>query len=148
MNEMKKTGIRLGILALALTAGFEVNAQTGKTQADLPAAAQTFITNNFAGQTISSLNVDKDRKSTEYDVRLSGGTSFEFDDNGNWEEIDGNKTALPASVLPNGIADYINKSYAGQNVVKIEKEKKKYEVELGDGTELEFDLNGKFLKVD
>ena len=29
-----------------------------------------------------------------------------------------------------------------------EKEKKKYEVELGDGTELEFDLNGKFLKVD
>lgn len=148
MNEMKKTGISLGILALALSAGFKANAQTGKTQADLPAAAQTFINTNFAGQTISYLSVDKDRKSTEYDVRLSGGTSFEFDDNGNWEEIDGNKTALPASVLPNGIADYINKSYAGQNVVKIEKEKKKYEVELGDGTELEFDLNGKFLKVD
>lgn len=148
MKKMKKTGIGLGILALALSAGFEANAQTSKNQTDLPAAAQTFITNNFAGQTISSLNVDKDRKSTEYDVRLSGGASFEFDENGNWEEIDGNKTALPVSVLPQGIADYINKSYAGQNVVKIEKEKKKYEVELGDGTELEFDLNGKFLKVD
>lgn len=145
---MKKTAISLGIIALALSSGFEANAQTAKAQAELPATAQTFINSNFSGQTISSLNVDKDRRSTEYDVRLSGGTSFEFDENGNWEEIDGNRTALPVSVLPKGIADYITKSYAGQNVVKIEKERKKYEVELGDGTELEFDLNGKFLKVD
>jgi hypothetical protein len=145
---MKTTKIGTALLIFALAFGFEANAQTAKNQTELPATAQTFITNNFAGQTISSLNVDKDRKSTEYDVRLSGGTSFEFDDSGNWEEIDGNKTALPTSVLPKGVADHINKSYAGQNVVKIEKNKKKYEVELGDGTELEFDLNGKFLKVD
>lgn len=145
---MNTNRISIAALFLAAFLGFEGNAQTNKAQAELPAAAQNFINSNFAGQTITSLNVDKDRKSTEYDVRLSGGTSFEFDENGNWEEIDGNKTALPTSVLPKGIADYISKNYAGQNVVKIEKEKKKYEVELGDGTELEFDLNGKFLKVD
>jgi len=148
MKRMMKTGISLGILAFALSTGLTANAQTAKKQVELPAIAQTFITNNFKGQSIQTLSMDKDMRSTEYDVILTNGISFEFDESGNWEEIDGNKTALPTSVLPGNIADYVAKNYVGKNVLKIEKNKRKYEVELSDGTELEFDTSGKFMKID
>lgn len=149
MKTMKKNGIAAGVIALALSAGFIANAQTpGNTKAELPAAAQTFIKDNFAGQTIKTITTDKDLTGTEYDVLLSGGTTLEFDGNGNWEEIDGNKIALPTSVLPKTIADYTTQNYAGKAIVQIEKDKKGYDVELADGTDLNFDANGKFLRID
>jgi hypothetical protein len=148
MEKLKKTGFSVAIIALALSAGFEANAQKATGQSQLPATAQTFITDNFAGQTIKSFTVDKDLRTTEYDVVISNGATFEFDKDGNWEEIDGNTSTIPASVLPKAIADYINQNHSGMSIVEVEKDKKKYEVEFSDGTDLEFDLNGKLMKID
>lgn len=143
-----KTVFKLA-LALSLLTGFTANAQKKNiTLKEFPAPAQTFITKNFPKQTASYAIQDKGMISTDYEVMLSNGVEIEFDGKGNWEEIDGNKTALPNSVLPKAIADYAAKNYAGQGVEKIEKESWGYKVEFLNDLELKFDSNGKFLRID
>ena len=85
---------------------------------------------------------------TDYKVLLTGGTEIEFDGKGNWEEIDGNKKAIPNTVLPQKITSYVASNYKGQGVEKIEKESWGYQIELLSGLEIEFDNNGKFLRID
>ena len=150
MKTVSKLGIVAGVVALTLS-GFVVNAQSNNTKsntAELPATAQSFIKENFGALTIESVTAEKEATGTEYDVVLSGGTSIEFDENGNWEEIDSKVTALPASVIPGAIAEYTAKNHAGNAIMQIEKDKNGFDVELVDNTDLEFDANGKFVRID
>ncbi|MHA3786715.1 PepSY-like domain-containing protein [Flavobacterium hauense] len=143
-----KTVFKL-ILTLALFSGFTANAQKRNiTIKELPAAAQTFLSQNFPKQTAAYAVEDKGMISTDYEIMLSNGVEIEFDGKGNWEEIDGNKNALPHSVLPKAIADYADRNYKGQGIEKIEKEKWGYKVEFLNDVELRFDSNGKFLRID
>lgn len=149
MKTVSKVVILAGVLAIALS-GLVVNAQTKDSKinpTELPAAAQAFIKQHFGSQTIESVTAEKEISGTEYDVTLSGGISIEFDDKGNWDDIDSKVTAIPLAVIPVTISDYTAKNYAGNAVMQIEKDKNGIDVELVDNTELEFDLNGKFLRV-
>jgi len=148
MKTVSKLIIAAGVVAIALS-GLVVKAQTTNTaKTELPAAAQAFIKEHFSGQSVTAIKVEKDLIGTEYDVVLSGGVKIEFDGKGNWEEIDANTTALPATVVPTVISDYVSKNYAGKAIVQIDKDRKGFDVELADDTELEFDTNGKFIRVD
>lgn len=135
-------------MAFIVVAGCASNAQKIKvTLKELPTAAQAFLSSNFPNQAISYAVKDIDFGETEFKVLLSGGTEIEFDSNGNWQEIDGNKNALPPTVLPKSIAEYATQNYSGNAVIQIEKDTKGYEVELANGYELDFDNNGKFLRL-
>lgn len=150
MKTVSKIVIIAGVVAIALS-GLIVNAQNASSKnasVELPAAAQAFIKEHFSGQTIANVKADKELMETEYDIVLSAGTELEFDAKGEWKDIDGNNTAIPATVVPKAIADYVAKNYAGQQVVQIEKERSGFDIELSNGTELDFDSNGKFLRVD
>lgn len=148
MKTVSKLIIAAGVVAIALS-GLVVKAQTTNTaKTELPAVAQAFIKEHFSGQDVTTINVEKDLTGTEYDVVLSGGVKIEFDGKGNWEEIDANTTALPATVVPPAISDYVSNNYAGKAIVQIDKDRKGFDVELADDTELEFDTNGKFIRVD
>ncbi len=114
----------------------------------LPAAAQAFIKNNFKGIAITTAQVEKEFFDTDYKAYLANGIEIEFNDKGQWEEIDGNHNNLPASVIPAAVNTYINTNFKGQHVVQIEKKRWGYEVELTNGLELEFDTAGKFLRID
>lgn len=46
------------------------------------------------------------------------------------------------------IRDYAAKNFSAHQIRKIEKNSRKYEVKLTNGVELEFDLNGNFLRID
>ena len=136
------------VLAFIALAGFTANAQkVNITLKELPTAAQSFISTNFPNQASSYIIKDKGMLVIEYKVILTGGVEIEFDADGNWEEIESN-TPLPATVLPETIAGYINSNYKSQDVIKLEKKRTGYEVELANGTELEFDTKGKFLRID
>ena len=115
---------------------------------ELPSTAQTIISKNFPNQAASYVEEDKGIMNTDYKVLLTGGTEIEFDGKGNWEEIDGNKKAIPNTVLPQKITSYVASNYKGQGVEKIEKESWGYQIELLSGLEIEFDNNGKFLRID
>jgi hypothetical protein len=150
MKTVSKLVILAGVVAIALS-GLIVNAQNTNSKinpAELPAAAHAFIKEHFSGQTVANVKVDKDFTNTEYDVVLSGGTEIEFNGKGEWKDIDGNTTAIPSAIVPKAITDYVAQHYAGQQVVQIEKERSGFDVELSNGTDLDFDANGKFLRVD
>jgi len=137
------------LLTAASLVCFACNAQKRNiTLAQLPATAQTFIKTNFPNQATSYIIEDKDLTETDYKVVFTGGAEVEFDGNGNWEEIEAKKSVLPASVYPKPVADYIAKNYKGLAVDKLEKKRWGYKLEFTNDIELEFDANGKFLRID
>jgi hypothetical protein len=143
------SGLFKAMVVVALSLGISAGAQTKTiTGAQLPAAVKAFVKNNFKGETIKTAWEDKEIFDTDYKVLLSNGIEIEFDDKGNWDEIDGNGKALPASVIPKGISTYIDQHYKGQMIVQIDTKRSGYEVELANGPDLEFSQAGKFIRID
>ena len=114
----------------------------------LPAAAQKLIKTYFGTQTVTYAKVDGYMFDVDYEVRLSDGTTIEFDRKGNWKNIECKQVALPGTLLPTKIAEYVAKYYSGTKVVKIERNKRSYEVELSNGLELTFDTRFNLINVD
>lgn len=142
---MKKLLLALAILVTSV-AGF---AQKYTRDVNvLPAKAQTFIKNNFK-KDINHIKVEnKTFGKKEFDVILNNGTEIEFDHDGNWKSIDCGNSAVPSSVVPVQITNYVNQNYKGQKIVEIEIERNKYDVQLSNGLDLEFDRSGRFLRID
>lgn len=115
----------------------------------LPQAARQFIRTHFPGVGISHIKIEKEFwEGNEYDVILTNGVDLDFDKNGEWKEIDGHRTALPVSVLPQKIADYLKKNFPQASVVSIERERDGYEVKLADRREMKFTPDQDFLYFD
>ena len=113
----------------------------------LPAAAKTFIQKTFPGQAISYAKIDFDGRK-KYEVRLSNGTEVEFDKNGTWDKVDCNVTAVPANLVPANIANYVKSNFPGAKIVKIDKERYGYEIELSNDLELKFNKSGQLFNID
>lgn len=117
--------------------------------AQLPKTAQTFVNSHFNKQPVSLVTSEKETLSPiEYKVVLQNGTEIEFDQKGNWTEVDGNKTAIPEKIIPAAILAHVKKSFPNNGITQISKERRGYDVELSNGLDLDFDLQGKFLKID
>lgn len=115
----------------------------------LPQAAQTMLKRHFKSRTVSMVKVDsRSFGGKEYEVILTDGTEIEFDNSGNWTEVDCGRNAVPAGLIIKPIADYVKRNYSGEKIVHIEVDRSKYEIELSNGTELEFARDGRFLRED
>ena len=117
------------------------------TKEQLPAAAQTFIQKTFPKPAISYAKIDFDGRKT-YEVRLSNGTEVEFDKNGTWDKVDCNYSAVPANLVPATIASYVKSNFPGATIVKIDKERYGYDIELSNDLELKFNKSGQMLSID
>ena len=114
----------------------------------LPAQAQSFLNENFANVKISYAKLETDFLVSSYEVMLADGTKLEFSNKGNWEEVDCRQSAVPAAIVPQPIKDYVDKNYAGERIVIIEKNRKDYEVKLSNRLELKFDKNFNIYDID
>ncbi len=114
----------------------------------VPSAAKSFIEESFPGKSVSYVKKDSKLIGTTYEIVLQDGTEIEFDSKGEWDKVDCKRTAVPPAIVPTVISDYIETSYAGQIIVKIDKEPNGFEIELGNDLELRFDKNGKLIDVD
>ena len=119
---------------------------------NLPGNAQDFINRHFSQASIEKVDENSNWQIWEedkYEVKLSNGMELDFDENGNILEIDGeNNEAIPMDALPSKIKSYLQANHANATVIGWEKHKKEQEIELADGTELEFDADGNFRKMD
>lgn len=115
---------------------------------DLPQAAQKFISNNYSAKEVSYVVMDKEFFSTSYEVKMNNGIEIEFDGKGNWKEVDAGLLSVPNNVVPKKIRQYVNKSFPNNEIVKISRNKRKYEIELKNGLDIEFNKQGEFLRVD
>lgn len=120
-----------------------------RNETQLPAEAREMIKNYFPDASISYLKVDKNMfRTAGYEVRLSDGTELEFNPKGNWTEVSGKRHAIPQSLIPDVIKDYMKKNYANQHIMKIKHNRKGYELKLNNDLEVEFDNMGRFLRLD
>lgn len=120
------------------------------TLKQLPKVAQQMISNHFKAQKVAYVMMDNDFGTKTYDVKFSNGWEVEFDRNGNWKDVKcgGRKGYVPTTIVPVKIRSFVNNNYPGQRIVKIDRDKNKYEVELANGTEIRFNKHFKVTKVD
>src|SRR5690606_13087180 len=135
-----KKSILSGILVMC-TIGFSYGQANTSI---LPQNAQDFITDNFGSETVKT--ADKEDKwfswdkNEMYEVHLSNGVKIDFNKQGEATEIDSRKDApIPESALPESITSYVSENYSGQSITSWEMDNDEHEVELSDGTDLEFD---------
>ncbi len=115
----------------------------------LPTKAQEFIKTHFPSKTISVVFYDNEVFDKDYEVRFSDGTDIDFDSKGEWKSIEmKGGDSVPETVIPKEIKSYLNSKHPNTFVVDINKEKRKYEVELNNSIDIVFDKNGKFKHYD
>ena len=114
----------------------------------LPVAAREMIGKHFSQTKVafSLLRIDL-FQTTSYDVKLADGIELEFNSKGEWLEIDCKNKAVPSTFIPQAISKYMKANYNGHKTVKIERNRKGYELTLENGLEVDFDQFGGFLKL-
>ena len=110
---------------------------------DMPMTAQEFLKAYFPKVKVASATLDE--KDGDYEVRLENGVKIEFNNIGSWMEIEGH-VALPKGIVSSNIYDYVAHNYKKAKIYKIERDKNGFEIELNTDVELQFDLNGNFVK--
>lgn len=146
-----KAIIKKSIVALICMITFQTAAMADNDRPisinQLPATAQQTLKTYFSGKKVAMAKVegliDKD-----YDVIFTNGEKIEFDRKGEWKDIDCKMSSVPAKLVPQQIRNYVKENYAGQQILKIEKDKRKgeYEIELSNGIEITF--NKHFVVID
>ena len=108
----------------------------------LPEVARTLIAVHFPNMTPLVVK----HELNEFEVVFEGGKSIEFDSRGNWKEIDCQASAVPGGLVPEEILAKVNELYPGAFVVKIERDRRGYEVKLNNRVGLDF--NHSFILTD
>ncbi len=114
----------------------------------LPASARQFIETHFADAKVSYATVEGRVFDKDYEVVFTDGRKVEFDKNGEWEQVDAKRGQFPMAVLPQSIRTYLRQNHPDTPVSKIDRDRRGYEVELRSGLELDFDRNGRLVKID
>lgn len=145
---MKK--LLLSLLAIFAVVGTAVGRdRVTRDVNDLPKDAQIMLSRYFPKADVSHIKIDKHVfGGTDYDVILVNGTEVEFDSDGKWTEIDCGHTSVPDALVLKPIRDYVSKNFKGLDIVKVKIERSKYEIELSNDLDLEFDRSGRFLRID
>ena len=137
--------------ALLITSGvaFAANDDDRPIRYDeLPAAAKSFIADNFAKEKVSHTTLDAGIINDEYKVVFQSGTKLEFDAEGNWTELDCRYAAVPNHLVPTEIADYVKSNYPSSKITELKREHGEWEAKITGGIELTFDDSFKLVDID
>lgn len=145
---MKKIMILLALVfSFAVSDSYALNDKViSKNQ--LPAQAQSFLNENFAGSGISYAKLETDFFERSYEVMLLDGTKLEFTNKGNWKEVDCRYSEVPEAIIPAPVKKYISDNYEGSKVLKIERDSRGYDVKLSNRLELKFNKDFEIVDID
>ena len=115
---------------------------------ELPQSSQTFVKTYFSDKQVYTVFKEIHAK-IEYEVLFSDGAKIEFNSKGDWDEVeDHDEDGVPTGFMPQAMVNYIATNFPMAQIIKIHKERSKFEVELRNDIELVFDLNGNFIRYD
>lgn len=143
----------LGFTACSSDDGNTVNTEQ-VTLEQLPTQTQAFIARTFPNATV--LRANKTNKpnyyGSYYALVLTNNISIDFDQAGNWTEIETeDHTAIPADFLTQEvplIQAYVAEQYNGNYIIEIDRNHQGYEVTLNNELELIFNVNQQFVGID
>ena len=118
------------------------------TRSQLPQKAQTFLSTHFPDSKISLTRKEIDVTELNYDVIFTDGCKVEFDRKGNWTEVDSINHPLPAGNEPEAIEQVVKAHYPDAKVVKIERDRREYDVKLNNRVELTFNKKMQLIDID
>ena len=144
---IRKVFISMAILFGALTT---VLADDDKpvTIDQLPTKAKSFITEYFSNEKVALAKEEKDFWNSTFEVIFVNGNKLEFDNKGNWTEVNCKYSSVPGKVVPSAIMSYIKKNYPDCKVLTIEIEKNRTEVKLSNRVEVTFNKNNEVIDID
>ncbi len=116
-------------------------------ESEIPSAIMTYKTTHFPNNGISRAIKDTELNTITYELDLVG--NFELDFNADYQitDIDG-ASKLPDSVIPQPLLDYVSQHYADNFITDWELEANYQQIALNNGVELEFEMDGTFLRID
>lgn len=144
---MKRIILSLTALIMAAGVAFADNDKP-ITVDQLPATAKQFITDYFPDVKVSYAKIDKEIFSKSYEIIFTNGNKVEFDAKGEWKEVDCKFTQVPEGIIPQQIKDYVSSNYQDAKIVKIDRDRRDYEVKLSNRLELKFDLKFNLIEID
>ena len=115
---------------------------------ELPILAQNFIKKHYSTSDVSYIEKDRDVLTNEYKLYLKDRTEIEFDHQGNLQSIDCHRKAVPQSIIPQIITEYVKLHHPELFIVEYQVELRHQKVGLNNDWELVFDNNGNFLGMD
>jgi len=119
----------------------EEEEETDSLITEWPTGIDEYVLLNYPNDTILEVYYEEG----EYEVELSSDIELIFDVDGNFLE---EEVSNEVSEWPTAIDEYVALNYPDAQIDTVELEDEEYEVELDDGTELLFDLDGNFLEED
>ena len=143
---MKKILVIMTTMMLSLTACADRHQLIESSE--LPVQAQSFIQKYFNMADIAYIERDREGLHFEYNVYLKNATEIEFDHQGNLQALDCQTAPVPQGIVPELITQYVELHHSNYFIVEYIIEYRYLKVELNNGLELIFDLEGHFLRVD
>lgn len=134
------------LLVAVLTLGFSAKADHDQviTYNQLPATAQAMLKQQFANKVPLIVTMDWD----DYTIVYESGEKVEFDKQGNWKEIDCRSSFVPTALIPEQIKANIKTSFPGTTIIKLDRNRRGYEVKLNNGLEIEFNRAFQVIDID
>ena len=144
---MKKTMVFIVCVTALITSACADNYQP-ITRDQLPMKAQTFLSAHFPNSKVSLVRREVDVTELGYDVIFADGCKVEFDRKGGWTEVDCITHPLPSGIVPAAIVSFVDAHYPDAKVVKIEVDKREYDVKLNNRVELTFNKKMQLIDID
>lgn len=149
---MKKTIFAILSVILISTGVAKADEDRPITVSQLPATAQQFIQKYYKQEKVAFAKSERELFEVKYEVLFTNSTKVQFDRNGEWTEVDGEHVSIPTDLIPEPIMNYIKTHFTDYKIVKIERDKRKYEVELLQANHfdisLEFDKQFNLIDID
>ncbi len=136
------------ILLLVAMFAMSFNAKADHDQVitfnQLPQAAQTLLKQYFADKMPLIVTVDWD----DYTVMYDSGEKVEFDKQGNWKDFDCRSSQVPSALIPEQIKTHIRATFPGTTIIKLDRNRRGYEVKLSNGLEVEYNRTFQVIDID
>lgn len=121
----------------------EEDEEDGEEVTEWPVAIDDYVANNYPDAEIDEVELNGDGT---YEVELDNDTELLFDADGNFLEVIMEEDEDEAvTEWPTAIDEYVAANHPDTIIEEVELKDGIYEVELSDGTELEFDADGNFI---
>ncbi len=121
--------------------------ETLLAEKDIPVQIMEYKNEHFSEYAIKRAIRDEEGKTISYELYLEG--NFELDFNEKYEiyDIDG-ASKLPDSVIPTEILSYVATNYPQNYITDWELDNGHQQVELNNRLELEFEMDGTFIRIE
>lgn len=134
------------LAAFVLTMSLPMMADNDRviTFEQLPQEAKTLLMTHFADKVPLVITVDYN----DYKVMYQSGEKVEFNKKGRWKELDCKVSEVPTALIPEQIKAHVKATFPGTTIIKLDRDRRGYDVKLNNGIELEYNKNFQVVDVD